>query len=185
MIPAVLTAYCDEFGDANLMMHILDFTEMTGGDIEWCHYVGVKWRGGSSLALYGRKNEDWRVQLMVEIPLSAEDLTNLVTQRFMFGEDSFVSDSQRVASVMLPFLPLANRLQIWDKKTKLDCLESDIDELRESEMIKFVIDREVIPLSETQIIAEPWYELDTFTSPLSEHPRLIDENFFRGILREL
>lgn len=183
LIPAVLTSYCDEFGDANLMMHVLDFTEMTGGSIEWCHYVGVKWRGGNSVALYGRKDDGWRIELKVEVPLSAEVVTSMTMQRFMFGEDSFFDDPRRAACVLLPYLPLANRLQVWDKKAKLDCIDSDINELRDNEILKLLIDRETIPLSETQIISEPWYDLENFISPLPEHPRLIDENFIRSVLR--
>lgn len=185
LIPAVLTSYCDEFGDANLIMHVLDFTEMTGGSIEWCHYVGVKWRGGNSVALYGRKDEGWRIELKMEIPLTAEEVTSMTMQRFMYREDCFTSNPQQAACVLLPFLPLANRLQVWDKKSNLDCLESGIDELRDDELIKFVIDREVIELSDTQIISEPWYDLETFSCPLSEHSRIIDENFVSSVLRRL
>ncbi len=182
-IPAVLTSYCDEFGDANLMMHVPDYTEMTGGAIEWCHYVGVKWRGGNSVALYGRKDEAWRIELKMEIPLSAEETSNLVMQRFRGGEDSFVGRPQEIASALIPYLPFANRLKVWDGNASLDCLEADINELRNDEMIKFVIDREVIPVSETWILSESWHELESSVSPLAGHPRLVDENFVRSICR--
>jgi hypothetical protein len=145
-VPAVLTAYNDELGDWTLMMHVLDYVEMTGGEIEWSHWTAVRWRGGNSVSLYGRTGEGWHVDHVMDLSIGSESIRDLLSVQEMVKESVSETGSRLVARALLRYLPLANRLSIWDGKSSLFCCECGIDELREEPIIKDFLGREVIPL---------------------------------------
>jgi len=188
-VPAILTAYLDEFGDANLMMHILDFTELTGGEVEWCHWVGVKWRGGDRVALYGRQDsEGWKIEFKMEVPLSVDETDDLMTELREYEAGRTEKGSLTVAEALIKHLPLVNRLGIWDGESKLGWLDEEYEDDEEgrdewwNKMIAPFLDRPVIPLVDKTWIRSPWYERETYTHDISDFPPHPDHNFTTDLL---
>jgi len=180
-VPAVLTAYRDEFGEATLMMHIADYSTMEGDEIEWCHWTAVRWRGDMSVSLYGRVvEESWRLARVLDLPLTDDQHQQLVWNRSEGG------GGKDTAIALLPYLPLATKLSIWDGKEPLYCCHDYLDEFRDQPFVQDVLGFEVIPLQETM----KWPRED------DEKPRLVIVNpllapvdfpsseFIRGVLFE-
>ena len=181
-IPAVLTAYTDELGEATLMMHVLDYRQMEGGDIEWCHWTAVRWRGDKSVSLYGRvAAEGWRLDRVLDLPL-----TEIQHQQLVLNCPKFSDGPRGVAVALLPYLPLAAQLSIWDGKEPLDCVEGCLDDFRDEPFIADVLNFEVIPLQETN--SWPGQSLDERTlvltyplGPVADYP---SREFIRAITTE-
>ena len=180
-VPAVLTAYRDEFGEATLMMHIPDYATMEGDDVEWCHWTAVRWRGDMSVSLYGRvEEESWRLAKVLDLPLTDKQHQQLVWNRSERG------GGKDTAIALLPYLPLATKLSLWDGKEPLYCCHDYLDEFRDQPFVQDVLGFEVIPLQETR----KWPRED------DETPRLVIVNpllspvdgpsseFIRGLLFE-
>jgi len=181
-IPALLTAYIDELGDAILMMNVPDYRTMEGSDeIEWCHWTAVRWRGDKSVSLYGRvEEESWRLARVLDLPLTDQQHQQLVWNRSLRfrGKDTAIA--------LLPYLPLATKLSVWDGKEPLYCCHDYLDEFRDQSFVQDVLGFEVIPLQETN----KWPRED------EEKPRLVIVNpltspvdgprseFIRGLLFE-
>jgi len=180
-VPAVLTAYRDEFGEATLMMHIPDYTTMEGDDVEWCHWTAVRWRGDMSVSLYGRvEEESLRLARVLDLPLTDKQHQQLVWNR------EELADGRDLAIALLPYLPLATKLTLWDGKEPLYFCHDYLDEFRDQPFVQDVLGLEVIPLQETN----KWPRVD------DEKPRLVIVNpllspvdgpsseFIRGLLFE-
>jgi len=181
-IPAILTAYRDELGEATLMMHVADYRHMEGGDdIEWCHWSAVRWRGDMSVSLYGRvEEESWRLARVLDLPLTDKQHQQLVWNR------EELADSRDMAIALLPYLPLATRLSLWDGKEPLFCCHEYLDYFRDEPFVQDVLNLEVIPIQEVS----KWPRED------DEKPRLVIVNpllspvdgpsseFIRGLLFE-
>ena len=182
-VPAVLTAYVDELGDATLMMHVLDYVEMTGGEIEWSHWTAVRWRGGNSVTLYGRTGEGWHVDPVMELPLSRDANREMQWAQEFYGDGT--GNGKFVAVALLPYLPLANRLSIWDGKTPLFCCECSIDELREEPIIKDFIGYEVIPLEHVVRRRDDENRWREFKKPLGTASFGPDHNFTTKLLHRI
>lgn len=140
-IPALLTSYIDELGDATLMMHVTDYRHMEGGEIEWCHWTAVRWRHEKSVSLYGRLEEGWRLSHVMDLPLDDYEYLQL--------SQNVDSDGQ-AATFLLPYLPLATQLSIWDGKEPLYCCEDYLDQFRDEPFIADVLNLETIPLQQTR-----------------------------------
>ncbi len=140
-IPALLTSYIDELGDATLMMHVTDYRHMEGGEIEWCHWTAVRWRREKSVSLYGRLEEGWRLSHVMDLPLDEYDYLQLSQN---------VCDDLQAATFLLPYLPFATQLSIWDGKEPLYCCEDYLDQLRDEPFIADVLNLETIPLQQTR-----------------------------------
>ena len=157
-IPALLTSYTDELGDATLMMHVTDYRHMEGGEIEWCHWTAVRWRREKSVSLYGRIEEGWRLSHVMDLPLN---------------DDKYLQLSQNCGSevnaaiFLLPYLPLATQLSIWDGKEPLYCCEDYLDQFRGEPFIADVLNLETIPLQQTRRWPKEWDETDTTPKDLS------------------
>ena len=183
--PAVLTAYNDELGDWTLMMHVLDYVHMEGGEIEWSHWTAVRWRGGNSVSLYGRTGEGWHVDHVMDLSIDSEGIRDLLSVQEMVENSVSEGNSQLVAQALLRYLPLANRLSIWDWKSSLFCCECSIDELREEPIIKDFLGREVIPLESWSLERDDEGHWRDFKFPLGKVSFGPDYNFttklFQGI----
>ena len=182
-IPAVLTAYIDEVGESTLMMHVLDFTEIDGGEIEWCHWVGVRWRGGDRVSLFGREDEGWGLIPQMDIPLSIDEIDDLLAAKELAGKGKTKGDSVTMAKALLPHLPFVHLLSIWDGESLLDYLQIDDEELEDHPSLVFVRDREVLPLIEKNYIRSAWHERQTYVGDISKMPRHPDHNFTMDLLR--
>lgn len=145
-IPALLTAYIDELGDAILIMHVPDYRYLQGSDeIEWCHGTAVRWQGDKSVSLYGRVDpESWRLEHVRDLPLTNEQHQQLVWNCYAWG------GGKETAIALLPYLPLATRLRIWDGKEPLYCCHDYLDAFRDYAFVADVVTLEVIPLQETR-----------------------------------
>ena len=181
-IPALLTAYTDELGEATLMMHVLDYRQMEGGDIEWCHWTAVRWRGDKSVSLYGRvADEGWRLDRVMDLPL-----TESQHQQLVLNCPDFSGWPRSVAVALLPYLPLAAQLSIWDGKEPLYCCHDYLDEFRDEPFVADVLKFEVIPLQETkkwprQSDDDRTLVLTNPLGPVSDYP---SREFIRAIMTE-
>lgn len=181
-VPAVLTAYRDEFGEATLIMHVADYRSMEGGDdIEWCHWTAVRWRGDMSVSLYGRvEEESWRLTRVMDLPLTDGQHQQLVWNRSEGG------GGKDTAIALLPYLPLATKLSIWDGKEPLYCCHDYLDEFRDQSFVQDVLGFEVIPLQETM----KWPREDddkprlSIVNPLLSPVDGPSSEFIRGVLFE-
>lgn len=181
-IPALLTAYTDELGEATLMMHVTDYRHMEGGDIEWCHWTAVRWRGDKSVSLYGRVEEEgWRLSRVMDLPLTTDQYQQLV-----WNCPQFDSASWSVAIALLPYLPLATQLSIWDGKEPLYCCHDYLDEFRDEPFIAEVLNFEVIPLQETKEWPRESDEERTLimTNPLHPISDFPSREFIRALMAE-
>jgi len=181
-IPALLTAYTDELGEATLMMHVTDYRHMEGGDIEWCHWTAVRWRGDKSVSLYGRVEEEgWRLSRVMDLPLTTDRYQQLV-----WNCPQFDSASRSVAIALLPYLPLATQLSIWDGKEPLYCCHDYLDEFRDEPYIAEVLNFEVIPLQETNEWPRESDEERTLimTNPLHPISDFPSREFIRALMAE-
>jgi len=159
-----------------------DYRTMEGSDeIEWCHWTAVRWRGDKSVSLYGRvEEESWRLARVLDLPLTDQQHQQLVWNRSLRfrGKDTAIA--------LLPYLPLATKLSVWDGKEPLYCCHDYLDEFRDQSFVQDVLGFEVIPLQETN----KWPRED------DEKPRLVIVNplsspvdgprseFIRGLLFE-
>jgi len=166
-IPALLTSYIDELGDATLMMHVTDYRHMEGGEIEWCHWTAVRWHREKSVSLYGRLEEGWRLSHVMDLRLDDNEYLQLSQN---------VDSDRQAATFLLPYLPLATQLSIWDGKEPLYCCEDYLDQFRDEPFIADVLNLETIPLQQTlrwpRELDEPTHKdirpLSAFTSPLTQ-----------------
>lgn len=142
-IPALLTSYIDELGDATLMMHVTDYRHIEGGEIEWSHWTAVRWRREKSVSLYGRLEEGWRLSHVMDLPLTDDDYLQL-------SQNCGPEVSATAAIFLLPYLPLATQLSIWDGKEPLYCCEDYLDQFRDEPFIADVLNLETIPLQQTR-----------------------------------
>ena len=157
-IPALLTSYTDELGDATLIMHVTDYRHMEGGEIEWCHWTAVRWRHEKSVSLYGRLEEGWRLSHVMDLPLDDYEYLQLSQN---------VGNGVHAATFLLPFLPLATQLSIWDGKEPLYCCEDYLDQFRDEPFIADVLNLETIPLQQTRRWPKEWDETETTPKDLS------------------
>ena len=148
MIPAVLTSYCDEFGDANLLMHVLDYSELTGGRIVWSPFAGVRWRGGNAVELYKRDDEGWNFRFLWEKSLSEDEVERLPNHQELCRGDRTESESRIVAEALLPHLPFGKELRIWDRTKTLACPNGPIEDMLHEPEIRIVLERGVLPLGQ-------------------------------------
>ena len=176
-IPALLTAYIDELGDATLMMHVPDYRYMQGNDeIEWCHWTAVRWRRDKSVSLYGRiEPEGWRLEHVRDLRLTNDQHQQLVWSR---SEGDWGKDT---AIALLPYLPLATRLSIWDGKEPLYCCHDYLDEFCDYAFVTDVLTFEVIPLQETRKWPREFYDTPqrVETYPLTSIKGARDQDFVR------
>jgi len=176
-IPALLTAYIDELGDATLMMHVPDYRYMQGSDeIEWCHWTAVRWRGDKSVSLYGRIDpESWRLEHVRDLRLTNDQHQQLVWNR---SEGDWGKDT---ATALLPYLPLATKLSIWDGNEPLYCCHDYLDEFRDCAFVIDVLTFEVIPLQETRKWPLEFYDTPqrVETYPLTPIKGARDQDFVR------
>ena len=182
-IPATLTAYIDEVGESTLMMHVLDYTEIDGGEIEWCLWAGVRWRGGDRVSLFGREDEGWCLVPKLDVPLSIDETDNLLAAKELAGNGKTKGDSAVMAEALLPHLPFVHLLSLWDGESTLDYLQIDEEDLEDHPSLVFVRDREVLPLTEKNYIRSHWYERQIYEHDISDTPRHPDHNFTMDILR--
>ena len=182
-IPAILTSYIDEVGETTLMMHVLDYTEITGGEIEWSHWAAIRWRGGDRLSVFGRGEEGWHLYPMLDAPLSIDELDNILVAKEIARNNKTEQDSKVMAEALLPYLPFVNMLSIWDGKSPLDYLEIEDEDFQDHPSLSFVRNREVIPLVRNSYIRVPWYERENFKSDIGGFPMLLDHNFTADVLR--
>ncbi len=148
-IPALLTSYIDELGDATLMMHVTDYRHIEGGEIEWCHWTAVRWRREKSVSLYGRLEEGWRLSHVMDLPLDDDEYLQLSQN---------CGSEVNAAIFLLPYLPLATQLSIWDGKEPLYCCEDYLDQFRDEPFIADVLNLETIPLQQTRRWPKEWDE---------------------------
>jgi hypothetical protein len=182
-IPAILTAYIDEVGEATLMMHVLDYTEMTGGDIEWCHWAAVRWRGGDRISLFGREDEGWDLYPKMDVPLSIEEMDDLLVAKEMNGFSKTIEASRSMAEALLPHMPFVHWLSVWDRESPLDFSVIDEEDIQDHPSLLFVRDREVVPLINTSYLRARFFEREIYKSDIWDFPRHPDHNFTVDILR--
>jgi hypothetical protein len=182
-IPSILTSYIDEVGEATLVLHVLDYTEITGGDIEWSHWAAIRWRGGDRLAVFGRREEGWHLHPMMDVPLSVDELDDLLVAKEITGNNKTEHHSKIMAEALLPHLPFVNMLSIWDGVSPLDCLELEDEDIQDHSSLSLVRSREVIPLIKSSYTRVPWYERENFKSDIGGFPMLLDHNFTTDVLR--
>lgn len=182
-IPAILTSYIDEVGEATLMLHVLDYTEITGGEIEWSHWAAIRWRGGDRLSVFGRGEEGWHLHPMMDVPLSIDELDDLLVAKEISRNDITEQHSKTMAEALLPHLPFVNLLSIWDGVSPLDYLEIEDEELENHSSLSFVRNREVIPLIRNSYTRVPWYKRESDKSDIGEFPMILDQNFTADVLR--
>ena len=176
-IPALLTSYIDELGDATLMMHVTDYRHMEGGEIEWCHWTAVRWRHEKSVSLYGRLEEGWRLSHVMDLPLADDEYLQLSQN---------VDNEVEAATFLLPYLPLATQLSIWDGKEPLYCCEDYLDQFRGDPFIADVLNLETIPLQQTRRWLKEWDEpTQEDIRPLSAIADWPTSAFIRGALAEV
>lgn len=182
-IPAILTAYRDELGEATLMMHVTDYRSMEGSEeIEWCHWTAVRWRGDMSVSMYGRvEEESWRLTRVMDLPLTDRQHQQLVWNREEFA------DGKDLATALLPYLPLAPKLSVWDGREPLYCCHEYLDFFRDEPFVQDVLNLEVIPVQEVS----KWPREDdekprlVIVSPLMPPGDFPTREFIRGTLAEL
>ena len=149
-IPALLTSYTDELGDATLMMHVTDYRHIEGGgEIEWCHWTAVRWRREKSVSLYGRIEEGLRLSHVMDLPINDDEYLQLSQN---------CGSGVKAAIFLLPYLPLATQLSIWDGKEPLYCCEDYLDQFRGEPFIADVLNLETIPLQQTRRWPKEWDE---------------------------
>lgn len=122
-------------------MHVTDYRHIEGGEIEWCHWTAVRWRREKSVSLYGRLEEGWRLSHVMDLPLADDEYIQL--------SQNVLNDVQ-AATFLLPYLPLATQLSIWDGKEPLYCCEDYLDQFRDEPFIAEVLNLETIPLQQTR-----------------------------------
>ncbi len=182
-IPAILTAYRDEFGEATLMMAVADYRSMEGDDeIEWGHWTAVRWRGDMSVSLYGRvEEESLRLKRVMDLPLTDSEHQQLIWNR------EELADGKDMATALLPYLPLAMKLSIWDGKEPLYCCHDYLESFRDKPFIQDVLNLEVIPIQETSKWPrddeeKPRVVLVNQLTPPADFP---SREFIRGVIAEL
>ena len=176
-IPALLTSYIDELGDATLMMRVTDYRHMEGGEIEWCHWTAVRWRREKSVSLYGKIEEGWRLSHVMDLPLADDEYLQLSQN---------VDNEVEAATFLLPYLPLATQLSIWDGKEPLYCCEDYLDQFRGDPFIADVLNLETIPLQQTRRWLKEWDEpTQEVIRPLSAIADWPTRAFIREALAEV
>ncbi len=176
-IPALLTSYIDELGDATLMMHVTDYRHIEGGEIEWSHWTAVRWRKDKFVSLYGRIEEGWRLSRVMDLPLSDNEFIQLSQN---------CQNDVNAAIFLLPYLPLATQLSIWDGKEPLFCCEDYLDQFRGEPFIADVLNLETIPLQQTRRWPKEWDEpTQKDISPLSAIADWPTRAFIREALAEV
>ena len=79
-------------------------------------------------------------------------------------DDDYLQLSQNCGSevnaaiFLLPYLPLATQLSIWDGKEPLYCCEDYLDQFRDEPFIADVLNLETIPLQQTRRWPKEWDE---------------------------
>jgi len=181
-IPALLTAYTDELGEATLMMHVTDYRHEDTDQIEWCHWTAVRWRGDTSVSLYGRVEDETRsLSHVMDLPLTTDQ-----HQQLVWNCPEFLGGPRTVAIALLPYLPLATQLSIWDGKEPLYCCHDYLDEFRDEPFIADVLKFELIPLQETNKWPRESDEVRTLimTNPLHPISDFPSREFIRALMAE-
>ena len=163
-VPAILSAYITEFGDCCLLMHILDYTHIDGGPIAWCNWTGVGYRGGNRVSLYARDNEGWDLHFTKEVEVNNDEADVLSMIYDQISERQ--SGGQIVAEFLLPYLPEADQLSIWDGVTNLNAVDESILKILESPLIEPLLGLDIIPLVQHFYSREQWFNRKTSHSPI-------------------
>ena len=164
-VPAILSAYITEFGDCCLLMHVLDYTHIDGGSIAWCNWTGVGYRGGNRVSLYARDNEGWDLHFQKEVEVNNDEAEVLSTIYDQILERQ--SGGQIVAEFLLPYLPEADQLSIWDGVSNLNDPDGEsLNQIRDSPLIAPLLGLDVIPLVQHFYSRERWSERKMSHSPI-------------------
>ena len=163
-VPAILSAYITEFGDCCLLMHILDYTHIDGGPIAWCNWTGVGYRGGNRVSLYARDNEGWDLHFTKEVEVNNDEADVLSMIYDQISERQ--SGGQIVAEFLLPYLPEADQLSIWDGVANLNAVDESILKILESPLIEPLLGLDIIPLVQHFYSREQWFNRKTSHSPI-------------------
>ena len=102
-----------------------------------------------SVSLYGRIEEGWRLSHIMDLPLTDDDYLQLSQN---------CGSEVNAAIFLLPYLPLATQLSIWDGKEPLYCCEDYLDQFRGESFIADVLNLETIPLQQTRRWPKEWDE---------------------------
>lgn len=166
-VPAVLSAQFDELSNSNLTMWVLDYIHPEGGQIDWAPWVGVRWSGERTVELFGRNPREESVQLNCQLiyTLSNSELEELQSA-YNPARSHYIYHSaldpqifhERIARTLLPYLPLVERLSMWDRRDDLDALDSGIKEILNERFIKLVEQRSCIPLEKRVVLRSDWDE---------------------------
>ena len=163
-VPAILSAYITEFGDCCLLMHVLDYTHIDGGPIAWCNWTGVGYRGGNRVSLYARDNEGWDLHFTKEVEVNNDEADVLSMIYDQISERQ--SGGQIVAEFLLPYLPEADQLSIWDGVANLNAVDESILKILESPLIEPLLGLDIIPLVQHFYSREQWFNRKTSHSPI-------------------
>ena len=163
-VPAILSAYITEFGDCCLLMHVLDYTHIDGGPIAWCNWTGVGYRGGNRVSLYARDNEGWDLHFTKEVEVNNDEAGVLSMIYDQISERQ--SGGQIVAEFLLPYLPEADQLSIWDGVANLNAVDQSILKILESPLIEPMLGLDIIPLVQHFYSREQWFNRKTSHSPI-------------------
>jgi len=163
-VPAILSAYITEFGDCCLLMHVLDYTHIDGGPIAWCNWTGVGYRGGNRVSLYARDNEGWDLHFTKEVEINNDeaDVLSMIYDQITERQ----SGGQIVAEFLLPYLPEADQLSIWDGVANLNAVDESILKILESPLIEPLLGLDIIPLVQHFYSREQWFNRKTSHSPI-------------------
>ena len=165
-VPAILSAYITEFGDCCLLMHVLDYTHIEGGSIAWCNWTGVGYRGGNRVSLYARDNEGWDLHFQKEVEVNNDEAEVLSTIYDQISERQ--SGGQLVAEFLLPYLPEADQLSIWDGVSNLNDPDGEsLNQIRDSTLIAPLLGLDVIPLVQRYYGRTPWHRREQLNRPLT------------------
>ncbi len=166
-VPAVLSAHFDELSNSNLTMWVLDYIHPEGGQIDWAPYVGVRWSGERTVDFFGRNPGEESVQLNCQLryTLTASELAELQSAydpaRSAYAYGSALDPQnfhELIARTLLPYLPLAERLSMWDRREDLDALDSGIKEILNESFIRLVEQRACIPLEKRVVLRPEWLD---------------------------
>jgi hypothetical protein len=166
-VPAVLSCQFDELSSSNLTMWVLDYTRPEGGPIDWAPWVGVRLSGDRTIELFGRDSREESAQLNCQLRYTLTDsqFEELRSSCNPAAEiDTYVSAvspktfHQEIAQSLLPYLPLAERLSIWDREKDLDALDSGIQGIMDEDFIKLVEGRACIPLEKRFVRIPEWID---------------------------
>ena len=165
-VPAILSAYFTEFGDACLVMHVLDYTHIEGGQIAWCNWTGVGYRGGNRVSLYARDDEGWDLHFKKEVEVNNDEAEVLSTIYDQILERQL--GGQIVAEFLLPYLPEADQLSIWDGVSNLNDPDGvSLNQIRDSTLIAPLLGLDVIPLVQRFYGRTPWHQREQLNRPLT------------------